>query len=167
MTKITDLFKQFNWLISFSERQRKIGRRRLVIVPMWLTGRGELPFSFVGQESTCDWWNTWTWSKHLFFFNRGWYECVYRKSWPGPPPSCPRPALLLLEEINPGVESRDKKKKSSHPTCRILHSAPGSITWPQWNPAPPPSPIISITETAVKQHMKHLSWIIVSRPRPS
>lgn len=77
---------------------------------MWL-GRGELPFSFVGQESTCDWWNTWTWSKHLFFFNRGWYECVYRKSWPGPPLSCPRPALLLLEEINPGVESRDKKKK--------------------------------------------------------
>lgn len=111
VTKFIDLFKQFNWLISSSERQRKIGRRRLVIVPMWLTGRGELPFSFVGQESTCDWWNTWTRSKHLFFFNRGRYECVYRKSWPGPPPSCPRPALLLLEEINPGVESRDKKKK--------------------------------------------------------
>lgn len=31
VTKIIDLFKQFNWLISSSERQRKIGRRLLLL----------------------------------------------------------------------------------------------------------------------------------------
>jgi len=131
-------------------------------VPMWLTGRGELLFSFVGQESTCDCSNTWTRSKHLIFFNRVWYECVYRKSWPGTPPACPRPALLLTGE------DKDKKRE------RELSSHVPNITFrPRVNymatmkSTSPPSPIISITETAVKQHMKHLSWIIVSRPRPS
>lgn len=31
-------------------------------------GRGALPFGLVGQESTCDWRNTWTWSERSFFF---------------------------------------------------------------------------------------------------
>lgn len=65
--------------------------------------------------------------------------------------------LSQQEETNPDVESRGKKAPPQ-PTCRILHSAPGSITWPQRNPAPPPFPIVSITETAHERFQLNYSF---------
>jgi len=55
--------------------------------------------------------------------------------------------LLLVQGLPSSLLEKIKTKKereSSHPTCRILHSAPGSITWPQWNPPPRLHPLFPL-----------------------